>query len=399
MIGASAVVIGAVIFYLLSYQNQQSLENLRRSGTAFSRLLATVPMAKLRSDLDGNALLQTARQGQKPGQFAYVLLTSESGEILNFLSSPGIDLNELLPRLSDSAETWSSEQIISLPGSNVPIFEFYAPIVEGAEVRGAVRVGYRMPRLFFTAEELPSLGLVALLVFLLTPLFYLAARREIRPIKLVTDEISAQIEAGDFRNSTVNATGELSEFVECLNQFSDLAKTRIEILEQDNKEAAASQKLLGYRKSRIEAVLSAMPEAILILGEDGSVSYANDKVAQVLGVSPADILHRRPSEWCPNVQVLEYLQRFETKETSSLFTDTIRLPSASDTERRFSINAYPLYSLQEPGAIFGRLVVLRDATKQVLAEEGSNNFVAHVAHELKSPLHTLGVICRSADGR
>lgn len=391
MIVGSTAVICAIAFYLLSYQAQQSLRDLRLSGAAFSQLLAEVPLAELQSGLDGSGPLQAFRLGQKPGWFAYALVTNESGEILNVLTAPGLDLSALESFLPESADPWSSERSVNLPGSPESILEFYSPIGEGSEVRGAVRIGYRMPSLYFTAEQLPGLALVALLIFLLTPFFYLAARRENRPIKLCADEISAQIEDGDFRNSSIKATGELHEFVERLNQFSDLAKSRIDILKQENKEAAASQKLLGYRKSRIEAVLSAMPEAIMILGEDGSVSYANEKVAQLLGANPAEIMHRRPSEWCVNEEVLEYLSRFETKETANLFTDTIRLQDTRAAERKFSINAYPLYSPQEPGAIFGRLIILRDATKEVLAEEGRNNFVAHVAHELKSPLNTLGL--------
>jgi signal transduction histidine kinase len=40
---------------------------------------------------------------------------------------------------------------------------------------------------------------------------------------------------------------------------------------------------------------------------------------------------------------------------------------------------------------YGTLVVLRDATREHLARQAGNDFVAHVAHELKSPLNVIGL--------
>lgn len=55
------------------------------------------------------------------------------------------------------------------------------------------------------------------------------------------------------------------------------------------------------------------------------------------------------------------------------------------------MKAYPLFSPKDAEEIFGNLIVLRDVSQEAMAEEGRTNFVAHLAHELKTPLHTLAL--------
>ena len=49
--------------------------------------------------------------------------------------------------------------------------------------------------------------------------------------------------------------------------------------------------------------------------------------------------------------------------------------------------------------ILGNLVVFRDITAEVLARRSSGEFVAHVAHELKSPLNVIAMYTESLQGK
>jgi signal transduction histidine kinase len=261
-----------------------------------------------------------------------------------------------------------------------------------------VRIAYFMPALALAREDVPLLATMALTIFLLTPLFYFLIRREVRPIHTANEEIADLISQGDLNTCKVEATGEFREFIGQFNQFVAIAKDRVEKLERDKGELLTSQKLLSYRKLRVEAVLKAMPEAIIILGEDGRVSYANEKVTELMGVEPGLIMNKLPSEWCAIEDVLKFLSRFESPETSNYFSDTIRIADPKLAQKKLSLKAYPLFAPQSPETIFGRLIILRDATKESMAEDSRANFVAHVAHELKSPLNTLALYSEALQG-
>ncbi|MDJ0926904.1 MAG: ATP-binding protein [Gammaproteobacteria bacterium] len=396
MIVSSMAVIAVTVFLLLNFDSNERVEQLRRQGPSITRILADIPFPELRSRHIDYSPLRILQIGQDDEDFAYAVVVDNDGAVLNAVNSPVVDVGRIATDVPQGV--WSGERQVNLPGANREVLEFFSPVVEGEDIMGTVRIGYFMPSLGLDAGQLPFLGSMALAIFLLTPLFYFTVRREIQPIKAVNDQIAARIDQGQFNSCTIEASGELSEFIDRFNKFTDLARSKIESLEQNNNELIASQKLLSYRKLRIEAVLKAIPEAVLILGEDGSVSYANEKVSDLLGVQPVSIMHRKPSQWCKHAEALSFLSRFEEKTTSNFYTETARFTSPIAEQKKLSIKAYPLFSPKDPDAIFGRLIILRDATKEALAEEGRANFVAHVSHELKNPLNTLGLYAEALKG-
>jgi signal transduction histidine kinase len=64
---------------------------------------------------------------------------------------------------------------------------------------------------------------------------------------------------------------------------------------------------------------------------------------------------------------------------------------AFSPERRVSVNGYPLFSPRDASAVLGTLVVCRDITSEGMARRSGAEFVAHVSHELKSPLNVIGM--------
>jgi PAS domain S-box-containing protein len=396
MIVASVAVISVTVYLLVRNQGEARVEHLRSQGATIARILADVPFAELSARNQDYGPMRLLQLSQNSWRFAYAVFVGNDGTVLNAAASPTINVGAMFK--SAPAGAWSGDRQFPLPDTGREVMEFFAPVVEGSDVVGTVRIGYFVPTGGLTADQLPFLATMALMIFLLTPVFYFSVRREIRPMMTVNDEIAARIDEGRFSSCTIEATGELGEFIDRFNSFTDVVRSKIEVLEQDNSELVASQKLLGYRKQRVEAVLKSIPEAILILGEDGTVSYANDKIRDLLGVEPTDIMHRPPSQWCLHEDALRFLSRFEKSATSNFYSDTLRFSLSDNANRKLSIKAYPLFSPQDPDSVFGRLVILRDVTKESMAEEGRANFVAHVSHELKSPLNNLALYIEALRG-
>lgn len=396
MILATIAVIGITVYLSLDLRKNEQVENLRSQGASISRILADVPFSELRSRQQDHGPLRMLQLGQDSDEFAYAVVVNGDGQVLNAVNSPAVDVTSVVAGVT--AGPWFGEREVTVTANGRRVLEFFAPALEEEEVVGSVRIGYFLPTFGLAPGQMPFIASIALTIFLLTPLFYFMVRREIRPIHAVNEEIANHMSDGEFNSCTIEATGELREFIDRFNGFMELARGKIESLERDNTELVASQKLLGYRKLRIEAVLKAIPEAILILGEDGTVSYANDMVKSLLMVEPGNILHKSPSEWCTHEEALSFLSRFEKRSTSNLYSETLRLTSPVDAQRKLSIKAYPLFSPQDPDVIFGRLVILRDVTRDALAEEGRGNFIAHVSHELKTPLNTLALYAEALQG-
>ena len=389
LIIASVAVIGITTYQLLKFESDTRLKELRIQGSTISRILADVPFSDLQARRDDHGPLRMLQLGQDADEFAYAVVTDQSGNIKNAVNAPAIDVNTIAVGIPAGA--WSGEREIALPVSGETVTEFFAPVVEGSEVVGAVRVGYLKPVPGIDSDQVPFFATLALTIFLLTPFFYLAVRREIKPMQAVNREISDRVNDGRFNACTIEATGELAEFVNGFNQFTDVVRSKIETLEHDNNELLTNQKLLSYHKLRVESVLKAIPSAIMIIDQNGRVSYANEKIGSILGVNPDAIIGSKTSEWCDREEVVSFLARFEETSTRNSYSETLRFDRSDAGNRKLSMKAYPLFSPQNPEVIFARMVIFADVTKEVLAEEGRANFIAHVAHELKTPLNTLSL--------
>jgi two-component system sensor histidine kinase VicK len=390
------LVIFLISALLLSNQQQSKVTQLREQASSLASVLARAPVDQLTSRTSDYGMLNVLRISQNSDEFAYAIVNSAHGDLMNAVTSPGVSVaNTPLP---EQSSLWPGERTYSMPNTGEKILEVYAPIIDSGELAGNVRIGYLMPQLGFSWNQLPFIGSLALPIFLLTPLFYFLVRREIRPIHAVNKKMSASIDDGTLGTFSVQAGGELREFMDKFNTFMRLSKSRVDALESEKNGLLTDKKLLAYQHTRTESVMQAIPEGLIILGEDGQVAFANAKVGTLLGVDTHEILHKKPTEWCNFPELLDYLCQFDPGTRERCFTETLCLDNPVSTGMKFSVRAYPMFAPEDPETIFGRLIVLNDTTRDVLAEESRSNFVAHVAHEIKTPLNTMSLYAEALRG-
>ena len=390
MIVASLVVIGVLVGLLFGYQHRVQTEDLRVRGVSLVRILAGMPYEQLVPDSATHGALRVLKASQESTDFAYAIVTGTQGRVLAETTAPGFVIPQSL--VPEDLSNWQGERTFSPAGYDRELIEFYAPIIGADESLANVRLGFFRPAYGPSFQQLPFFATLALVVFMLTPLFYVMLRREIKPLRDANQEISTLMNDGQFGVVQVQATRELGDFMKRFNQFIDLAKGRIKTLEAEQVNLETSKKLLTYRRERIQTVLQALPDAVMVLNESGEVTFANQKLEALFGVSEADVVSQPILAWCKDPAVSHFLAQYNISEVNTAFDDsTVRFNSARAPERKLAMKAYPLFSPREAGEIYGNLIVLRDVSREAQAEEGRTNFVAHLAHELKTPLHTLAL--------
>jgi PAS domain S-box-containing protein len=390
MIIASLAVIMVTLFLLFSYQHNAQLTHIREQGTSLARVISRISYDKLVTEPGQIGALSVLKHTGMQTGFAYVAVVDVGGVPVAEVTAPGV----LVPSsvLPDSPAAWLGERTLTLHGDGRSVTEFYAPLLEQGDIAGYVRLGYFQPGFGLKTDQLPLFASFALPIFLLTPLFYFLLRREVRPFREATDRLGEMVGKGGSPGKVeLTASDELQGFMDRFNHFMGAVQDRIGQLEADRSELETSTKLLGFKRVRIESALQSFPEAIVVLDESGVVSLANSRLENMVGVPVDRIIGRKPSEWCTDPEVVAFLSGNVPGNMRGMRTDTLEYVPAGNSGRTIRIEPYPLFSPRDVNQVLGTLVVFRDITAERLARNSSGEFIAHLSHELKTPLNVLAM--------
>ena len=387
MIVASLGVILVITALLARHQVDLRREQARIQGVSLVRLLSQIPLERLLPGNGQQGPLQVLKYTSHQ-DFAYAAIVSQQGEPIAEVTAPGA----IVPRVSIGAEpaSWLGMRTFGATEGSRSVREFFAPVLSADAVVAHVRIGFFDPGYGIVLKHASFLGMLALPIFLLTPLAYLMIRRELRPLALAHSHINALLE-GRASPSVRLPAGGLGEFMRSFNRFVSLAEERFEQLQNEHAGLLTSSKITSYHKNRIESVLETLPYGALVLDEIGVVTYANSKLDLLLGVTRSELSGRRPQDWCQNPELLAFLARFHPGSDRLSRAASLDLVPDADRPQRLQVLAHPLVPSAAGVAIPGTLVLIRDVTAESLERMGQAEFVSHIAHELKSPLNVLGM--------
>ncbi|HEX8480079.1 MAG TPA: PAS domain-containing sensor histidine kinase [Telluria sp.] len=385
LVMSSLAVIAVVVGLLLQRQQAADARHLREQGLGMVRSLAALPVALLAPGPGQPGVLNTVLAYRDNPDFGYAALTGADGRNLAEAASPGtlVPAGAAIPVLAGFGE-----RVVRSPDNGRPVHEFFGPV---ASLDGKVlqlRLGYFQPQSYFSITDMPFYALIALAVFLLVPLIYLVFKRELAPLTALGDQLR-QLTAAQGQ-ALVPADQDVRDLAGKLNAYLDQASARIRDLERDSMAGVAHGRLLEYGSHKMQAVLQCLPDGLLVLDPAGDITFASGKIEPLLGVPVGDVLSQPVDAWCRDPDLRAMLARFQGAGGDSRSQATIEFDPVNVPDKRLWATAQSLQG-DAKGMRFGALVVLRDATREHLARQAGNDFVAHVAHELKSPLNVIGM--------
>ena len=392
MIIASLLVMSTTVYLLFENQKDNRRKLAHEQGLGLVRLMSSMPWEQVTRKKSEKGLLEIVRQGQSNPDFAYGVISDVNGLVNSEVTTPGI----IIPHAPTPAEpaSWLNQRIVSGLNGESQFIESHAPLFQDGEHRGFVRLGYIEPGLDFSVNQMPFIATLTLPIFLLTPLFYFFLRQEIKPLRQMSESID-KLTAGQAQSMELKPSTEMGHFMDRFNQFIDMTQARMSELNSQQSDLETSGKLLSYKNSKVESILQTMPEAILVIDNSGVVSYANQKIHSVLGVRPAEILNKKPRDWCKTAEIINILSGNHNKGAVTTVTSESIAGKKLSQNRSFEIQTYPLFTPSDDSKLLGRLIVIRDISEQFFAQKRQGEFVAQIAHELKTPLNVLSMYSES----
>ncbi len=87
--------------------------------------------------------------------------------------------------------------------------------------------------------------------------------------------------------------------------------------------------------------------------------------------------------------MIDLLAQYHSNVSRLPRSEMIEFVPGDNPDKTISVSAYPLFTPKDAETICGTLVVFHDKTQEILAMRARDEFISHVAHELKSPLNVI----------
>lgn len=353
----AAVVMLLVTGQLLYQQQRAEYARLQQVGSAMARMAGEL------IDGDVRAHQVTARMQALLG-----LQTGIRADYLAVRSPQG----EQLYQAGDAPQGWRQHTAAFDTGQwfgertvnhgEIQYTEFFAPVIDDGKLIAFAIAGYRSP------DSMVALFAPAAIALLVVACMFIAWRMR----------KGGEQHPGDDSPAVDCQTGHASRMPENRQASNRMAAVNNR---RESNSVVVSSKLLIRQKDKLSAIIESLPCAVMVLDNSGSVSYANSKLYTLFKVKPGTILGSKIDKWCThdNVrQVLSSAQILQEKKCHNRRFDV----SVEGTS--VSVELCPL-----TGDDDSVMVMLSDNDPVRTEQAAVSDFIAHVAHQIKTPLNTL----------
>lgn len=238
----------------------------------------------------------------------------------------------------------------------------------------ALLAGASVIALVATAASLAATITVGAIVAVGGFVLWLAAERVDRSVRVIRGA-AREMARGEFGTRLpAEDAGELAGAFQDFNEMSRSFEERVE---------AASQE-----RNRLMAAINSSVDAVVALGEDGVVRFANAAAETLVGKGE-DLLVGQPLAWAvADGDVIDAVRRAREEGVAS--RHLIERPN------RQVLEAYvaPIAG----GGEWTLLVVFHDVTESKRLDDVRRDFVANVSHELRTPLSAVKSVIETLQG-
>ncbi len=190
------------------------------------------------------------------------------------------------------------------------------------------------------------------------------------------------IEHGDYSARVVpGSEDEFADLARAFNHMADVLASRESALREQNQTLASVN-------HRFEAVLNAANDGIAMLDTDGCFVLVNRRFGELLGTRAPLLLHHTLEEARPLLidKLSHRLAALAPTETRAVAEEIIAL---EEPDRRFlQFYTAPVAGV-DGSEVIGRIIALRDITRERELDKMKTDFISVVSHELRTPLTSI----------
>ncbi|MBW1850420.1 MAG: hypothetical protein JRJ15_03125 [Deltaproteobacteria bacterium] len=279
------------------------------------------------------------------------------------------------------------KQTFEPEGFEYEIFEFSKPVFENGEKTGTVRVGLKRPDpSLFSMEKISLLATFVFFFISAVIILFYGFKRALRPLELLKKNIS-----GTKTDATAIAENSLRDLkitplVEDLQNSMTQFKERLERVETKNLELTSRLGVMSFEKNQIINIINSVNFGIIITDLQDNVGYVNDYFLNLLNKARETVVDRPLNEVLNHDEIIAFISKTETLGQTRLSHLDTNFPECAPGEI-FKISLSHL--LDGEKTPIGKMIMCNNITTEKTAENAIQQILAHLAHELMTPLTTI----------
>ena len=202
---------------------------------------------------------------------------------------------------------------------------------------------------------------------------FLIARHITNPINHLVDTAVAVTKGDLDRRSNLQANDEIG----LLSRSFDRMTTA---LAKQNQE-------LDEQRSQLKAILDSIGDGIIVMDTHDNIESVNPAAEKLLADLAQDFFSGPVQELTANVNG-------QTETGITIISDLLTLPANAQRPRRYQLGNRVLSALSAPvidknSDPIGNVIVMRDITREVEANNLKSAFITNISHELRTPLTVI----------
>ncbi|HYU30006.1 MAG TPA: ATP-binding protein [Gemmatimonadales bacterium] len=193
-------------------------------------------------------------------------------------------------------------------------------------------------------------------------------------------------EQGHYTEDDLDWAVVLGRQIETSLYYSTLLNT----IAQQREALAREHATVQGQRNQLEALIDASDAAIMLVGSDRRIAYANAEMARLVGIPREAILGA-------SVETIHRFLRGSFVDAAALVSQENVLSLDASLRDRVEL-AFPRQATYQrvvapardnSGSLLGHIVLYRDVTHEVEVEKAKTEFVSVVSHELRTPMTSV----------